>query len=219
MNFIFEQIRVGGDHNLGYLLGDREAGVAVLIDPSYAPERLIDRARTQKLEVTHIINTHGHHDHVNGNEQAQALTDAPIAIYAESDVPHDIGLADNDTLEIGRWTLQFSHTPGHIDDHLVIKVLQQPVLISGDLLFVGRVGKTWSDQGTRTEWQSLQRVIAEVADDVTVWPGHDYGVRPSSTIGIEKMTNPFLCCRTLDEFLALKSRWTEFIVENGILQV
>mgnify|MGYP002524971662 CR=1 FL=1 len=83
MNFIFEQIHVGGDHNLGYLLGDREAGVAALIDPSYAPERLIDRARAQKLEVTHIINTHGHHDHVNGNEQAQALTDAPIPTHAE----------------------------------------------------------------------------------------------------------------------------------------
>jgi glyoxylase-like metal-dependent hydrolase (beta-lactamase superfamily II) len=219
VSFIFEQIRVGGDNNLAYLLGDREAGVAALIDPSYNPERLVERAKAQRLKVTHIINTHGHHDHINGNNQSHALTGAPIAIYEHSPVDHDIGLTDNGTLQIGQWTLRFMHTPGHIDDHLVIKIEEQPVAITGDLLFVGRVGKTWSDAGTRQEWDSLQRTVTELPPETTIWPGHDYGVRPSSTIGIERVTNPFLCCPDLEAFLALKARWPRFIKENGILQV
>mgnify|MGYP001328645311 CR=1 FL=1 len=71
MQLIFEQIRVGGDRNFGYLLGDREARQAVLIDPSYTPDVLVQRAKDQGLTVTHIINTHGHADHTNGNAAAK----------------------------------------------------------------------------------------------------------------------------------------------------
>jgi len=67
MQLVFEQIRTGGDRNLGYLLGDRIAKQAVLIDPSFSPEVLVERARVQDLTVTHIFNTHGHSDHSNGN--------------------------------------------------------------------------------------------------------------------------------------------------------
>jgi glyoxylase-like metal-dependent hydrolase (beta-lactamase superfamily II) len=68
--FVFEQLRTGGDRNFGYLVGDRKAGKAVLVDPSYDPGRLVDRARVQNLEITHILNTHGHSDHTNGNKKA-----------------------------------------------------------------------------------------------------------------------------------------------------
>jgi hydroxyacylglutathione hydrolase len=60
MQLIFEQIRAGGDRNFGYLLGDRDAGQGVLIDPSYSPEAFLQRASDQGLTVTHVINTHGH---------------------------------------------------------------------------------------------------------------------------------------------------------------
>ena len=77
MRFIFEQIRVGGDRNFGYLLADRDARQAVLIDPSFTPEALVERAVEQHLKVTCIINTHGHTDHTNGNGKAVELTGAP----------------------------------------------------------------------------------------------------------------------------------------------
>ena len=70
MELVFEQIRAGGDRNFGYLLGDRDARQAVLIDPSYSPEVFVGRADEQQLTVTHIINTHGHEDHINGNATA-----------------------------------------------------------------------------------------------------------------------------------------------------
>jgi glyoxylase-like metal-dependent hydrolase (beta-lactamase superfamily II) len=81
MQLVFEQIRAGGDRNFGYLLGDRDVSQAVLIDPSYSPETFVARAEEQGLTVTHIINTHGHEDHVNGNATAASLTGAAIAAH------------------------------------------------------------------------------------------------------------------------------------------
>src|SRR5687767_15525235 len=81
MTLVFEQIRSGGDRNFGYVLGDRAARQAVLIDPSYSPNTFVARAREQGLEVTHVINTHGHPDHTNGNEEACALTGARLAAH------------------------------------------------------------------------------------------------------------------------------------------
>ena len=80
MRLIFEQIRCGGDRNFGYLLGDREPAVGVLIDPSYSPEAFVD-APAPRASITHVINTHSHPDHTNGNEQALALTGAALAAH------------------------------------------------------------------------------------------------------------------------------------------
>jgi glyoxylase-like metal-dependent hydrolase (beta-lactamase superfamily II) len=208
MQLIFEQLRAGGDRNFGYLLGDREAGQCVLIDPSYSPEAFVQRARDQGLTVTQVINTHGHPDHTNGNARAVELTGAPVAAYAESLlIQADMRIRDEQELRVGSLRLQFFHVPGHCPDHLVIYEPSWRVLITGDLLFVGKVGGTGNDEDARTEWASLQRLLAKIPDDVTVWPGHDYGVRPSSTIGLERATNPFLRSRDLDAFLSLKRDW------------
>src|SRR4030095_16188779 len=81
MQLVFEQIRSGGDRNLGYLVGDRDAGEAALIDPSYSPEAFVDRARAQSLTVTYVVNTHGHPDHLNGNDRAVEITGAPVVAH------------------------------------------------------------------------------------------------------------------------------------------
>ena len=217
MSFIFEQVRTGGDRNFGYLLGDREAKRGVLIDPSYAPEGLAQRAVDQGLTVTHIINTHGHPDHINGNPTACALTGAPVAAFTESTlIDPNVGLADGDELSVGSLRLQFLHVPGHCPDHLVIFEPSWGILISGDLLFVGKVGGTKSDEDARTEWTSLQRLLDRLPDAATVWPGHDYGARPSSTMAIERATNPFLRCESLSAFLELKANWATVKRELGL---
>lgn len=216
MQFIFEQVRTGGDRNFAYLLGDREAGQAVLIDPSYAPEMLVERARDQQLTVSYIINTHGHPDHINGNDQAVALTKAPVAAHPDVPARVDIPLVGGGKLEVGAFVLRFLHTPGHAADHLVIFEPSNGLLITGDLLFVGKVGGTPSEADSRTEWDSLQRLLAAVPDEATVWPGHDYGIRPSSTIGLERKTNPFLLCRDVEAFIRLKAEWPEVKKRYGL---
>src|SRR5712671_5659885 len=102
MQLVFEQIRAGGDRNFGYLLGDRNAGQCVLIDPSYSPDVFVQRARDQGLTVTHVINTHGHPDHTNGNVTAVELTGAPVAAFAASLlVSPDLPLVDDAELAVG----------------------------------------------------------------------------------------------------------------------
>lgn len=216
MQLVFEQIRAGGDRNFGYLLGDRDVRQAVLIDPSYSPEAFVSRADEQRLSVTHIINTHGHEDHVNGNAAAAVLTGAAIAAHPACPSRPGVPIADGDELTIGSLRLQFMHVPGHAADHVTVFETAHRILITGDLIFVGKVGGTRSDEDARTEWISLQRVLATVPDDATVWPGHDYGARPSSTIALERETNPFLRCTDVEAFLQLKRDWPQYKKRLGL---
>ena len=207
ITLVFEQIRAGGDRNFGYLLGDRDAGVCALIDPSYSPDVFVERARQQGLRVTLVVNTHGHPDHVNGNEQAVALTGAKVAAHPRSAAAPDITIADGEELAIGSLRLRCLYVPGHAVDHLALFEPTHKLLVTGDLLFVGKVGGTQNDADARTEWDSLQKLLRAVPDDATVWPGHDYGARPVSTVALEKATNPFLLAANADEFLTRKAEW------------
>jgi hydroxyacylglutathione hydrolase len=207
MRLIFEQIRAGGDRNFGYLLGDRTLKQGVLIDPSYSPETFVERARCQGLTITHVVNTHSHPDHVNGNTRVIELTGAKVAAHPL--VRPDLALDDGGQLPVGEWRLQVTHVPGHCPDHIVLYEPQWQILVTGDLLFVGKVGGTGSEQDAETEWNSLQQLLARVPETATIWPGHDYGVRPSSTMALEKQANPFLQCRDLSAFLQLKKEWPE----------
>ena len=149
MRLIFEQIRAGGDRNFGYLLGDRTTGHGIVIDPSYSPEAFVERGRDQGLTITHILNTHGHEDHINGNSTVQEATGARVAAHPESPAQPDVALTDGYELTVGSLRLQFLHVPGHAADHVTIFETTNQLLISGDLLFVGKVGGTRTDEDAR----------------------------------------------------------------------
>ena len=216
MQLIFEQIRTGGDRNFGYLLGDRETRKAALIDHSYSPAELVARATDQGLEVCYVVNTHGHPDHTEGNAEAVGLTGAKVAASPAGPIEPDLPLKDGDVLPIGGLRLECLHVPGHAPDHLVLNEPCHRILFTGDLIFVGKVGGTATDSDAATEWSSVRRVLDTFPDEATLWPGHDYGVRPSSTIGLERQTNPFLLCTDLEAFLARKQDWPIFKKEHGL---
>jgi glyoxylase-like metal-dependent hydrolase (beta-lactamase superfamily II) len=216
VRLVFEQVRLGGDRNFGYLLGDRTAGVAVIVDPAYAPELLVERAEAQGLRVTHIVNTHGHSDHIEGNPRAIQLTGAPVAAYPGSAARPDIELRDGASLAVGDFELVCLHTPGHAEDHLVLYEPTHHIAVTGDLLFVGKVGGTRTEEEGPVAWASLQKLLAAVPDATTVWPGHDYGARPSSTIALEKATNPFLQCADVEEFMRFRKDWASFKQKSGL---
>jgi hydroxyacylglutathione hydrolase len=217
MTFIFEQIRTGGDRNFAYLIGDGSTQEAVVIDPSYQPEAVIERAKAQGLKVVYIINTHGHGDHTNGNNTAKELTGAEVAAYQGSFIKPDIELQEGQVLPIGNLALRILFTPGHCDDHIVIYVERHQVALTGDHLFVGKIGGTDSRENARLQFDNLQRLYDELPRETTIWPGHDVGVRPSSTLALEKVSNPFLMVKDFEEFVELKQNWAAFKVRRGLL--
>ena len=216
MQLVFEQVRLGGDRNFGYLLGDRSAKQCVIVDPAYAPDLLVERAEAQGLRVTHIVNTHGHADHIEGNPKAIERTGAPVAAFPGSAAEPDVELIDGASLAVGDFSLTCLHTPGHAEDHLVLHEPTHDILLTGDLIFIGKVGGTTTDEDGRVEWDSLQKVLGAAPDEATVWPGHDYGSRPSSTLALEKETNPFLRCADVEAFLQFKKDWSVYKAENGL---
>jgi len=214
VDFVFEQIRVGGDRNLGYLVGDRAARVAAAVDPAFSPDLFLERAEAQGLRITLLLNTHGHGDHTNGNAELKRKTGARVA--AHPSLRPDVPLADGATVPVGSIEVRTLHVPGHTDDHVLFFLPAQKVAITGDLLFVGKVGGTSNDAEARAEYESLKRVFRDLPPETTVWPGHDYGCRPSSTLALEALANPFLRAKDLAGFLDLKRTWAEFKQRNGL---
>lgn len=217
MNFIFEQIRTGGDRNFGYLVGDRKAGACVFVDPSYQPILFLERAKSQGLKAEYILNTHGHFDHVNGNEQLQQKTGAKIAIHRSSAVSHDIGLENNQMLKVGAFEIKVLHVPGHSQDHVVFYIPHYEIAITGDHLFVGKIGGTSTEEDAKEQYESFEKLYKELPLSSTIWPGHDYGCRPSSTLALEKENNPFLILKNFEEFMRIKANWPHFKREHGLI--
>ena len=216
MRFIFEQHLLGGDRNFGYLIGDRETGEAALVDPSNHPEMLLERASQQHLEINWILNTHSHQDHTNGNSAVKKATGAPLAAHVSSPERPDFPLEDGAAFAVGSIEIQTWHVPGHCSDHLIFYIPSYDVCITGDHLFIGKIGGTMGDTAAREQWDSFQKMFKNVADTATIWPGHHFGCRPSSTLSLEKATNPFLLCKTFEEFLDLKQKWPSFKVQHGL---
>jgi glyoxylase-like metal-dependent hydrolase (beta-lactamase superfamily II) len=210
---IFHQIDAGGDRNFAYLIADKPGGVAAIFDPPPDPARYEELVARDKLVVHYIVVTHGHSDHSWGLLPAQRRFGGKIVGHASMHFDLDVKVDDGDTLPLGDLTLQFIYTPGHSDDHVC--VVCEDKLISGDTLFVGKVGGTDLGPGARREWESLKKLM-RLPDQLEVWPGHNYGAAPTSTIGREKKTNPFLLQPTFEAFIDLKANWLEYKKKHGI---
>lgn len=175
---IFEQINVSSDNNFAYLIGDETTKEAVIVDPSFGPKKILQLAEQHGLTIKYLLNTHAHYDHADGNDYILEHTDAEF-----------LHLKDGDAIKLGELTLKIIATPGHTEDSVCILV--EDKLLTGDTLFVGAIGRTWSKEDAIIQQKSLQKLM-QLPDEIKVYPGHDYGAEPTSTIGHEKKTNPFL---------------------------
>lgn len=194
-----------------YLVACPETGEALLIDPGGPAPSLSARLQREGWRLKFIVNTHGHADHIAGNDQWAARTGARIVIHhldweffrrpemqaaarAEGFAPlsrADLLVNDGQRLPLGRWEAMVLHTPGHTPGAICLYFPGH--LFTGDTLFVGAAGRTDLPGGSlETLISSLEAKIMPLPDETRIWPGHDYGDTPSSTLGEEKIHNPFL---------------------------
>jgi glyoxylase-like metal-dependent hydrolase (beta-lactamase superfamily II) len=211
---IFHQIEAGGDRNFAYLMADEPGGIAAVVDPPPNSRRYEKLVAADSLDVAYVIITHGHGDHTWGVSEATERYGSRIVAHKSIALDVDFPVDDGDTLPLGNLEMRFIYTPGHTDDSIC--VLCENKLITGDLLFVGKVGGTDLGPGARREYDSLHNKIMRLGDDVEVWPGHDFGTARSSTIGRERETNPFLLRESFEAFVDLKMNWLQYKREHGI---
>ena len=190
---IVKQIPVGSMDVFSYLVGCEKTREAMVIDPGGDVELIAATAKEEGLIIKFIFNTHHHWDHAFGNGALKKLTGAKIVLHAleddllKGDSKADIRLKNEKTFQVGEITFQIFHTPGHTPGGICLYAQGQ--LFTGDTLFVGDSGRTDLAGGHRPTLGASIRKLMELPDDTIIWPGHDYGPTPSSTIGHEKRTN------------------------------
>jgi len=209
---IIKQIPAGRFQVLTYLVACRQSRDAVIIDPAGDEDKILAVIQTENLRVKYILNTHGHSDHVLGNHKLKSLLNVPVCMheaddtfFADPDIreissqelgltpadPADIRLKDKDILEVGTLRIEVIHTPGHTPGSVCY--LAGENLFSGDTLFVGAAGRTDLVGGSLDALiESIEKRLIVLPKQTIVWPGHDYGESPTSTIGREMEDNPYI---------------------------
>lgn len=204
------QIEVGLLQNFCEILYCPETHVAAVVDPAWEVDRLLREAERLSLKIELALITHTHNDHIEGVDELVDKTGAVVAVNPrEADAVHAAGRAlldasDGRDIAIGRRGVRALETRGHTVGGTCY--LADGYIVTGDVLFVGGCGRTdFAGGDTAAMWQSLQRLM-RLPEETRVYPGHNYGQTPTSTIGHETRTNPYLRCATFEEFRALRER-------------
>ena len=196
----FKQIQQHSD-NFSYIMADETTREAAVVDSSYNAGEITHIIKAENLKLQYIINTHSHSDHTVGNQELRSIFSAKIVAHKISRINAEIKVDDGDTLNIGAIPLKVIHTPGHTPDSICL-LIDNKKLLTGDTLFVGECGRTDMPGGSsRKMYDSLFHKLLRLNDDIKVYPGHDYGSKPSSTIGEERRSNYTLEPRSLSEFI------------------
>jgi glyoxylase-like metal-dependent hydrolase (beta-lactamase superfamily II) len=186
--------------NFSYVIFDEHDKVGVIIDPSWDLEKILEFLEKNKISAKYIINTHTHFDHVLGNDQVAEITKAAIIQHEKSTLKKDRSVREGEIINVGQVELEVLYTPGHSEDSICL-IVDKEVIITGDTLFVGNIGRVdLPGSSPDSMYDSLSR-IAKLEDSLVVYPGHNYGMTPTSTILNERTSNPMLNFKSKEAFL------------------
>ena len=201
----FRQVQSHGD-NFSYIIADEATREAAVVDSSFNAGEILHILKTENFLLKYILNTHGHSDHTAGNQELQSLFGAKIVAHQLSRINAEVKAEDGDILLVGNVSIRVVYTPGHTTDSICLLV-DGAKLLTGDTLFVGECGRTDLPGGnSRSMFDSLFSKLLKFNDDVAVYPGHDYGLKPHSTIGEERRSNYVLKPRSIEEFVVFMSQ-------------
>ncbi len=209
-----KQIELGPMQNFVYLIGDPETRDCVVVDAAWDIDAVLNTAAADGMRLRGALVTHTHPDHVGGElfgfdipGVEKLLAKAPVKVYVHKAEREFLGgfgsdlvaVDGGDTVEVGRLTVTFIHTPGHTPGSQCF--LLDGRLISGDTLFIRSCGRTDLPGSDPEEmYHSLTRRLGALPDDTVVFPGHNYG-GTSTTIGSEKLQNPVMRFPSMSDFL------------------
>ena len=203
------QLPLGPMQTNCYILGCEQTMQAAVIDPSWDGRRIIATTDDQGLEITHILLTHSHFDHVGGLAQLKEETNAPIYIHPDAvemlaqtnlaaslfnvqlptPPPADKMLAEGQVIQVGNAKLEVLYTPGHAPGHVSFYLAEHHTLFDGDVLFQHSIGRTDLPGGDyQTLIQTIKNKLMVLPDETNVLSGHG----PATTIGHERLHNLFL---------------------------
>lgn len=206
---ILEGITVGPFQENCYIVGDESSGEGALVDPGDEATRIALAVEQSRVEIGSIILTHSHIDHVGAVAELVEEYSCPVLLHAEAEemlqaVPQqaammgvkfgriptvDRYIGSEETLEIGGLRLRSLYTPGHAPGHLAFYVESEGLVLSGDAVFAGSVGRVDLPGGSmEVLMKSIQGEILTLPDGTRLYPGHG----PATTVGEERVNNPFL---------------------------
>lgn len=207
---IVEQLVVGMLQVNCYVLGCETTGQGIVIDPGGNASAILDLIKRLELEIVGIANTHAHFDHVLAVEEVRSATKAPFWLHREDEpvlaegrelvklwlgfdpgpMPEvDDYLEEGKPVRFGKQSLEVRHAPGHSPGSVLLIHHETRRVFTGDVLFAGGVGRfDFPRSSGSVLWRSLQEQVLSLPDDYAVHPGHG----PSTTIGRERRSNPYL---------------------------
>jgi hydroxyacylglutathione hydrolase len=207
------------DDDLGcasYLVGDPEAGVAIVVDPAFRIEQYLEAAAAAGVRIERVLETHTHADHLSGHGRLALEHGVPVAIHPIAEPGYRFEpLADGQVIEVGAVRVRVLHTPGHRPEHCAF-VVDDSIALTGDSMFVGDAARPdlaiAAREGAEDLFQSLAKLTA-LGDAVQVYPGHVAGSlcggnmssERSSTIAHERASNSALAFRDMQEFVLVSA--------------
>jgi glyoxylase-like metal-dependent hydrolase (beta-lactamase superfamily II) len=206
--------------NFVYLIGDRETGEAVAVDPAYGVDELVEMLDADGLRLTGVLATHWHADHIGGDlmgypiagiTEILAMPDVAAPVHLQRQeaewVKRMTGVSDSDlvlhdsgdTVTVGSIPVRLIHTPGHTSGSQCFLV--DGKLIAGDTLFLDGCGRTdLPDSSSDEMYESLTQRLAIVPDDTMLYPGHMYSPEPFATMGETRQRNYVFRLPTLEQW-------------------
>ena len=207
--------------NFVYLIGDRETGEAVVIDPAYDVVTILDTLEADDMRLTGVLATHYHADHIGGSMMgfsvrgiSELLEYTSVPIHLQRDeaeyVVKTTGVAlseltlhdSGDILEVGALSIELIHTPGHTPGSQCFFLENR--LVSGDTLFLEGCGRTdLPGSDPKAMYDSLTHKLAKIPDKALLYPGHWYAPQPYGTLGETRRDNYVLTPRTEQQWLTM----------------